>query len=61
MRRNITVGLGNLALSLSEAMDLASPLLIQHQQRTAFVVWEMGKAAKLSSERLENFHGSAAS
>ena len=53
MQRNITVNLGNLVLSLSDAMDLASPLLIQHQQRTAFVVWEMGKAARLSSERLE--------
>jgi len=55
MRRNITVTLGNLVLSLSDAMDLASPLLIQHQQRTAFIVWEMGKAARLSSERLEKF------
>ena len=53
MQRNITVNLGNLVLSLSDAMDLASPLLIQHQQRTAFVVWEMGKAARLSIERLE--------
>jgi HD-GYP domain-containing protein (c-di-GMP phosphodiesterase class II) len=53
MRRNITVNLGNLVLSLSDAMDLASPLLIQHQQRTALVVWEMGKVARLSNERLE--------
>lgn len=53
MQRKITVNLGNLVLSLSDAMDLASPLLIQHQQRTAFVVWEMGKAAGLPNERLE--------
>ena len=53
MQRSITVNLGNLVLSLSDAMDLASPLLIQHQQRTAFVVWEMGKAARLTGERLE--------
>ena len=53
MQRNITVNLGNLVLSLSDAMDLASPLLIQHQQRTALVVWEMGKAANFTSERLE--------
>ncbi|MBU1965213.1 MAG: HD domain-containing protein [Proteobacteria bacterium] len=53
MQRNITVNLGNLVLSLSDAMDLASPFLIQHQQRTAFVVWEMGKAAGLPNERLE--------
>jgi HD-GYP domain-containing protein (c-di-GMP phosphodiesterase class II) len=53
MQRNITVNLGNLVLSLSDAMDLASPLLIQHQQRTALVVWKMGKAANFTSERLE--------
>jgi len=54
MRRQITVNLGNLVLSLSDAMDLASPLLIQHQQRTAYVVWKMGKAAGLPNEKLEN-------
>jgi HD-GYP domain-containing protein (c-di-GMP phosphodiesterase class II) len=54
MQRNITVNLGNLVLSLSDAMELASPSLTQHQQRTAFVVWEMGKAARLSNERLQN-------
>lgn len=53
MQRNIIVNLGNLVLSLSDAMDLASHLLIQHQQRTALVVWEMGKVARLSNERLE--------
>jgi len=53
MRRKVTVNLGNLILSLSEAMDLFNPSLAQHQQRTSFVVWEMGKIAKLSDERLE--------
>jgi HD-GYP domain-containing protein (c-di-GMP phosphodiesterase class II) len=53
MQRKVTVNLGNLVLSLSDAMDLASPSLTQHQQRTAFAVWEMGKVAKLSDERLE--------
>jgi len=53
MKRNITINLGNLVLSLSDAMDLATPSLTQHQQRTAFVVWQMGKAARFSNERLE--------
>ncbi len=53
MQRQITVNLGNLVLSLSDAMDLADSSLIQHQQRTAFVVWEMGKAVGFSAERLE--------
>lgn len=53
MQRKFTVNLGNLVISLSNAMDLASPSLIQHQQRAAFIVWKMGKAAKLPDERLE--------
>ena len=53
MQRKVSVNLGNLVLSLSDAMDLANPLLAQHQQRTAFVVWEMGKCANLSVNRLE--------
>ncbi|RJQ56489.1 MAG: HD-GYP domain-containing protein [Nitrospiraceae bacterium] len=53
MKRVVSVNLGNLVLSLSDAMDLASPLLSQHQQRTAFIVWELGKIAKLSAERQE--------
>ncbi|MBW2109741.1 MAG: HDOD domain-containing protein, partial [Deltaproteobacteria bacterium] len=48
MRRQPTVNLGNLLLSLSDAMDLASPKLAQHQQRTAFVAWQMGKIAGLA-------------
>jgi HD-GYP domain-containing protein (c-di-GMP phosphodiesterase class II) len=53
MQRQVTVNLGDLVLALSDAMDLADPSLTQHQQRTAFVVWEMGKAAGLPTERLE--------
>ncbi len=52
MFRKITVNLGNLILSLSEAIDLADPQLIQHQQKTAFIVWEMAKIANLSDERI---------
>lgn len=54
MERNISVDLGQLILSFSDSMDLASPELIQHQQRVAFIVWEMAMKADLSSERLEN-------
>jgi HD-GYP domain-containing protein (c-di-GMP phosphodiesterase class II) len=53
MKRDISVNLGNLVLSLSDAMDLANSLLAQHQQRTAFIFWEMGKVANLSDGRLE--------
>lgn len=53
MERIITVNLGNLLLSLSDALDLASPHLSQHQQRVAYIVWEMGKIAGLPDERME--------
>ncbi|MFP4453409.1 MAG: HD domain-containing phosphohydrolase [Desulfobacterales bacterium] len=59
MRHHTRVNLGNLALSISEAMDLASPLLINHQQRAAFTVWEKGKAAGLSEKRLGNVFSAA--
>ncbi len=54
MERYKPINLLNLLLSLSEAMDLAGPELVQHQQRTAFIVWEMGKAVKLSETRMEH-------
>ena len=49
-----SVNLLNLLLSLSDALDLASPLLSQHQLRTAFISWEISKAANLSRDALEH-------
>lgn len=34
-------------------MELVSPLIASHQQRTAFIAWRICKAAKLSSETTE--------
>jgi HD-GYP domain-containing protein (c-di-GMP phosphodiesterase class II) len=48
MYRQLSVNLGNLLLSLSDAMDLADSSIALHQQRTAFIACEMGKAADLS-------------
>jgi HD-GYP domain-containing protein (c-di-GMP phosphodiesterase class II) len=48
-----SVNLLNLLLSLSDALDLASPTLSQHQMRTAFIAWEMSKAANLSRDMVE--------
>ena len=50
MKRRPTVDIGNFLLSLSDAIDLASPSLVQHQQRVAFVAWEMAREARLSEE-----------
>jgi len=54
MYPKISVNLGNLVLSLSDALDLAFSSLAMHQQRTAFIAWELGKQAKLPGKRIEN-------
>ena len=54
MYPKISVNLGNLVLSLSDALDLAFYSLAMHQQRTAFIAWELGKNAKLPEKRIEN-------
>jgi len=54
MYPKISVNLGNLILSLSDALDLAFSSLAMHQQRTAFIAWELGKQAKLQEKRIEN-------
>jgi HD-GYP domain-containing protein (c-di-GMP phosphodiesterase class II) len=50
----LSVNLGNLLLSLSDAMDLADPSIALHQQRTAFIAWELAKAAGLPDEAIES-------
>ncbi len=54
MERGVSVNLGNFLLSLSDAMDLASPEMAQHQQRTAFIAWEISKTAGLSGKMTED-------
>ena len=53
MYPKISVNLGNLILSLSDALDLAFSSLAMHQQRVAFIAWELGKRAKLDDKRIE--------
>ena len=53
MFQQVSVNLGNLLLSLSDAMDLADPSIALHQQRVAFIAWELGKAAALPTDAVE--------
>lgn len=53
MYPELSVNLGNLLLSLSDALDLATPSLAFHQQRTAFISWELCKQAGFEKETLE--------
>lgn len=59
MRENVSVNLGNLLLSLSDALDLTSPLLAAHQQRTALIAWEICKVAGLSQQDTQDLFAAA--
>jgi HD-GYP domain-containing protein (c-di-GMP phosphodiesterase class II) len=59
MYQKISINLQNLILSLSDALDLASPELSQHQLRTAFIAWEMGKTLGLPSGETGNLFAAA--
>jgi HD-GYP domain-containing protein (c-di-GMP phosphodiesterase class II) len=52
-RMATTVNLANVLLSLSDAIDLASPTISQHQLRTTYIACEIGKQAGLPSPLLE--------
>jgi HD-GYP domain-containing protein (c-di-GMP phosphodiesterase class II) len=43
----------NLLLSLSDALDLASPELSQHQMRVAFASWEIARESGLDTDTLD--------
>jgi len=53
MYQRLSVNLGNLLLSLSDSLDLVDSSIALHQQRTAFMSWEMGKAAGLADDAIE--------
>lgn len=59
MRENISVNLGNLFLSLSDALDLTSPSLSAHQQRTAFVCWEICKTIGIAEQVTQKLFAAA--
>jgi len=59
MKKQLSVNLGNLLLSLSEVADLANPLVAQHQHRTAFIALELSNIANLEPEITENIFTAA--
>ena len=54
MLKEFSVNFGNLLLSLSDAIDLASSQIASHQMRTAFIAWQIAKKASLPKERIKN-------
>lgn len=59
MRRDLTVNLGNLLLSLSEITDIANPDIARHQQRTAFIAYEIARNLHVDNGLLESIFSSA--
>jgi len=53
MSQSLSINFLDFSLSLSETLDLASPLLAQHQLRTAYIAWRIGEEYKLSTSALE--------
>lgn len=53
MYQDFTVNLGNLLLSISDAMDLAAPDISSHQLRTGYTAWRMAQAAGLAADEVE--------
>jgi HD-GYP domain-containing protein (c-di-GMP phosphodiesterase class II) len=51
--QDFTVNLGNLLLSISDAMDLAAPDISSHQLRTGYTAWRMAQAAGLAADEVE--------
>lgn len=54
MHQPFTVNYLNLLFSVSDAIDLVSPSLAQHQIRTAFICGEMAKVAQLPASELDD-------
>ncbi|MDI6604551.1 MAG: HD domain-containing protein [Thermoanaerobacteraceae bacterium] len=59
MRKKLSVNQGNLLLSMSEILDIANPSFAQHQQRTAFIAFEIAKYANLKQETIEDIFAAA--
>lgn len=53
MTETISINFLNLSLSLSETLDFVSPLLTQHQIRTAYIAWRIGEEYGLPESTLE--------
>ena len=53
MLKEISINFNNFLLSLSDAIDLASPSISAHQLRTAYIAWQMTKAVKKEEDIIE--------
>jgi HD-GYP domain len=59
MKKHTSVNLGNLLLSLSETMDIANPMIAQHQYRTAYISYEIAKNIGMEPQEIEKLFTAA--
>jgi len=59
MLQEPTVKFSNFLLSLSDAMDIASPSIALHQMRTAFIAWKLASGAGLPVDKIEKIYMAA--
>lgn len=56
MLQELNVKFNNFLLSLSDAMDMASPSIAAHQIRTAFIAWKIASEADLPKDKIEKIY-----
>ena len=56
MLQELQVKFSNFLLSLSDAMDMASPPIASHQMRTAFIAWKIASEANLPAKTIEKIY-----
>lgn len=49
-----TTNLGNILLSLSDAIDLADPAISMHQLRTAYIAWKISESLCLPADQVSS-------
>ncbi len=53
MLKEFNTQFSNFLLSMSDAIDIASPQIASHQMRTAFIAWKIAVAAGLPENAVE--------
>lgn len=54
MQELCTTDLGNILLSLSDAIDLADPAISMHQLRAAYIAWKISESLSLSADQVSD-------
>ncbi len=59
MIEKVKTNIGNLMLSISDAVEMVSPVVASHQLRTSYIAWQIALAAKLPETSVEKLYKAA--